>query len=128
MKKIFVLMTLSLLLMGLLTGCCSHVWFAATCTTPKTCQECGEVEGEALGHTWEEATCTTAKTCTVCAATEGEKINTDPRFTTADTKEIRGKWTCETVLTGEMLGTTGYLEELPATLVYEFKNNGDLLQ
>lgn len=154
MKKIFVLMTLSLILVGLLTGCCSHVWYAATCTAPQTCQECGETKGEALGHTWQEATCTTPKTCTackvtegealghtweeatteapktcsVCALTEGEKINTDPRFTTAATKEFHGKWTCETVLTGEMLGTTGYLEELPVTLVYEFKNNGDVLQ
>lgn len=154
MKKVFMLLTLSLLMLGLLTGCCSHVWYAATCTAPKTCQECGETEGEALGHTWEDATCTTPKTCStcketegealghtwqeatteapktcsICQQTEGEKINTDPRFTTAATKELQGKWTCQTVLTGEMLGTTGYLEELPVTLVYEFKNNGDMLQ
>lgn len=154
MKKVFMLLTLSLLMLGLLTGCCSHVWYAATCTAPKTCQECGETEGEALGHTWEDATCTTPKTCSTCKETEGEalghtwqeatteapktcstcqqtegeKINTDPRFTTAATKDLQGKWTCQTVLTGEMLGTTGYLEELPVTLVYEFKNNGDMLQ
>ena len=31
---------------------CSHVWKAATCTTPKTCTKCGETEGEALGHSY----------------------------------------------------------------------------
>ena len=32
-----------------------HTWADATCTTPKTCTECGETEGEALGHTAGEA-------------------------------------------------------------------------
>lgn len=35
-----------------LAGCgCQHQWEEATCTTPKTCTQCGETEGEALGHT-----------------------------------------------------------------------------
>ena len=29
-----------------------HDWVAANCTTPKTCEECKETEGEALGHDW----------------------------------------------------------------------------
>lgn len=154
MKKLITLLTLTLLLMGILTGCCNHVWYAANCTTPKTCSECGEIEGEALGHTWTEATCTEPKTCSVCKATEGEalghtweeatteapktcsvckttegeKINTDPRFTTAATKEFHGKWTCEVTLTGEMLGAEGYLDEIPATLIYEFQNDGAVSQ
>lgn len=58
-----------------LTGCClSHEWTEATCTAPKTCSKCQEIEGEALGHNWEEATCTTPKTCNVCKATEGEAL------------------------------------------------------
>lgn len=152
MKRKLAIVTLIILMVGILSGCCSHVWYAATCTAPKTCQECGETEGEALGHTWVEATCLTAKTCstcketegealghqweeatteapktcTVCGQTDGEKINTDPRFTTAATKDFQGKWTCEAVFTGEMLGTTGYLDEVPATLHYHFKNNGDM--
>ncbi len=48
-----------------------HTFSDATCTTPKTCTECGEVEGTSLGHTFTDATCTTAKTCTVCGETEG---------------------------------------------------------
>ena len=51
-----------------------HTWSEATCTTPKTCTECGETEGEVLGHTWVEATCTEPKTCSVCGATEGEAL------------------------------------------------------
>ena len=34
-----------------LAGCGhQHSWEDATCDTPKTCSECGETEGEALGH------------------------------------------------------------------------------
>ncbi len=51
---------------------CAHVWKDADCTTPKTCETCGETEGEAAGHTWKEADCVTPKTCTACNATEGE--------------------------------------------------------
>ena len=51
-----------------------HTWLEATCTKPKTCSECGETEGEALGHTWEEATCTKPKTCSVCGETEGKAL------------------------------------------------------
>lgn len=43
-----------------------HTWADATCTAPKTCTECGETEGEALGHSWEDATCAAPKTCSVC--------------------------------------------------------------
>lgn len=63
------------LITGLLTGCCmSHEWKEATCTEPKTCAKCGEIEGEALGHTWVEATCSAPKTCGVCGETEGEPV------------------------------------------------------
>lgn len=59
----------------LLTGCGhEHTWKEATCTEPKTCSECGEIEGEALGHTWVEATCAEPKTCSVCGETEGEVL------------------------------------------------------
>jgi len=43
---------ISLMVFTMLTGCCiSHKWIEATCTTPKTCSKCDEIEGEALGHT-----------------------------------------------------------------------------
>lgn len=59
----------------MLTGCGhEHTWSEATCTEPKTCSECGETEGEALGHTWVEATCAEAKHCSVCGETEGEPL------------------------------------------------------
>ncbi len=57
----------------MLTGCGhTHTWSEATCTEPKTCNACGETEGEALGHTWADATCAKPKTCTVCGEVEGE--------------------------------------------------------
>ena len=50
---------------------CTHSWISANCTTPKTCNKCGEVIGDALGHKWIAATCTTPKTCEVCGLETG---------------------------------------------------------
>ncbi len=64
-----------LFISAILSGCClKHQWADATCTQPKTCEKCGETQGEALSHTWGEATCTAPKTCSVCNATEGEPL------------------------------------------------------
>ena len=53
-----------------------HSWTEATCTSPKTCATCNEIEGEPLGHIEEiipgkDATCleaglTEGKKCSVC--------------------------------------------------------------
>lgn len=75
MKKYVALLTVMLLTVALLSGCClSHEWQDATCETPKTCAKCQETEGEALGHKWVDATCETPKTCSVCSQTEGEAL------------------------------------------------------
>lgn len=61
----------------LITGCDlfhSHTYQSATCTKPKTCTECGETVGEALGHKYAEATCTEAKICKTCGHTIGEAL------------------------------------------------------
>ena len=66
---------LCILMSLMLFGCKhKHIWIDATCTTPKTCEKCGETEGKPTAHTWLEATCTAPKTCSVCGATEGEPI------------------------------------------------------
>ena len=75
MKKILTLLLLCILI-GLF-GCSpkhEHSWKEANCEESKTCTECGETEGEALGHEWAEATCTTPKTCLRCGKTEGEAL------------------------------------------------------
>ena len=36
-----------------------HTWVDATCTAPKTCSDCGETEGEALGHAYFYNVCLT---------------------------------------------------------------------
>ena len=38
-------------------GLHEHAWTEATCESAKTCETCGEIEGEALGHNWSDATC-----------------------------------------------------------------------
>lgn len=74
---------------------CSHVWAPATCTTPVTCEICGEASGLALGHQWIDATYSAPKTCSVCFATEGEKLKVDPIYiNNMDYCEKSGKlWT-----------------------------------
>lgn len=151
-KKLICLLALAVCLLAL-TGCCFHSeWYAANCTTPKTCVECGETEGEALGHTWVDATCTAPKTCSVCnltegealghewqeatteapqtcsvcALTEGERIITDERFTTAATKDIQGTWAAEMSLPGEYMGVEGFQEELKMEIVLELGNDGTM--
>lgn len=75
MKKKLCLLAAAVVCLCLLAGCeCKHQWMDATCTQAKTCEKCGETEGEPLGHRWQEATCTTPRTCTVCGETEGEAL------------------------------------------------------
>ena len=62
----------------------THEWVEATCTTPKTCADCGVKEGAALGHDFANyvddgnATCTTdgtqTATCSICSATDTKVI------------------------------------------------------
>lgn len=180
MKKKMTILILALCCMALLTGCfckhevwndatclepktCAdcgetegaalgHVWMAATCEAPKTCEQCGQtegeakghdlveatcteakhctrcnlVEGEALGHDWQEATTEAPQTCARCNVTEGERIITDPRFTTASTAEIQGKWSYDVSMTGEMLGIPTLENPLVLQYIMEFGNDGTL--
>lgn len=76
-KKITAALLLTTLLV-LLSGCqCKHQWQAATCISPQTCSQCGEVQGEPLGHKWAEATCIEPKCCTICGATQGAPLDHD---------------------------------------------------
>lgn len=75
MKSKYIVFALSILTSFTITACGhEHQFTEATCTTPKTCNECQETEGEALGHTFTEATCTTPRTCSVCNLTEGNPL------------------------------------------------------
>ena len=152
MKKSYLLIVLALVLVLGLSACgCRHEnWNDADCVAPKTCAECGETEGEALGHSWTDATCEAPKTCTVCsltegealghdwqdattelpktcatcAATEGEKITTDSRFTTAAPADLQGKWVTETTVGGEEMGLEGFDAELTMQVILELGNDG----
>lgn len=70
------------------TGCAklfhTHTFADATCTTPKTCTECGATEGETLEHTYKAATCKVPKTCTICGHTEGATVAHSYKDATCD--------------------------------------------
>ena len=104
-----------------------HNWKPATCTSPKICDNCSETEGEPMEHNWQDATPEKPKTCADCGATEGEKLNIDSRFNTDSTKAFYGTWSCDVVLTASMLRLEGYLDQTNATLTMEFTKTGELI-
>lgn len=62
----------------MLTGCGhEHTYADATCTVQRTCIECGETEGEALGHNFIDATCEQPKICDRCGEINGEALGHD---------------------------------------------------
>ncbi len=103
MKKKLLLLALALCLVLTLAACgCKHeTWVDADCDTPKTCAECGETEGEALGHTWTDAACDTPKTCSRCGETEGEALGHNWNEATCKTAKFCSR--CSLV-EGEALG------------------------
>ena len=152
MKRTITILVSLLICTLLLAGCgCDHSWMAATCEEPKTCELCGETDGEAKGHNWAEATCTEAKhcencretkgeplghtweeatteapkTCTTCGETEGDRIITDPRFTTAAAKPLMGKWIGQCFFSAEDMGISGMNASLEIVMVMEFGNAGE---
>ena len=59
----------------LLAACsCSHSWVEATCTAPRTCSKCSQIQGFPADHSWVEADCETPVTCENCGKTEGEPL------------------------------------------------------
>lgn len=52
------------------TRVCVHSWKAASCTAPKTCRNCGAVEGGTLAHSWKAATFPALPTCSTCGGTK----------------------------------------------------------
>ena len=48
---------------------CEHKWKDATCTEPKSCELCGETDGEPLGHDFSQATFFAEGKCSRCDET-----------------------------------------------------------
>ena len=85
LKKLLYVSLCICLCVFMLTGCgCKHEWNEATCTAPKTCNLCGETEGEVLAHNYgdwvdldvenEERTCSVCDFYEVQAVDRKEKI------------------------------------------------------
>lgn len=103
-----------------------HAWVDADCENPKTCSNCKLTEGEALGHAWVDATTEAPKTCETCGLTEGERIVTDPRFTTAATAAIQGKWISTIEADGDAMGEPNFEGTISFSIVLELGNDGTM--
>ena len=103
-----------------------HAWVDADCENPKTCSNCKLTEGEALGHAWVDATTEAPKTCETCGLTEGERIVTDPRFTTAATAAVQGKWISTIEADGDAMGEPNFEGTISFSIVLELGNDGTM--
>ncbi len=76
MKKLLSVTVMLALCILVLAACgeCKHDWKKATCKDPKTCDKCGETEGEPKEHEWMDATCEEPKICVNCDETEGDPL------------------------------------------------------
>ena len=52
-----------------------HTWQDATCDLPKTCVECGQTTGKALGHIWDFAACESLQRCSRCEGFGGSYVS-----------------------------------------------------
>ena len=124
-RKLSILI-LILMLALVFTGCCKHEqWIDATCTTPRTCVECGEIEGAALGHIWIPRTTEIPETCTRCGETRGERIITDPRFTTASTIDFYGTWKGASSISGTLIAD-GLEAVMPVEITMVLNNDSTM--
>lgn len=124
-RKLSILILILALAM-VFTGCCKHEqWTDATCTTPKTCVECGEIEGAALGHIWQPRSTEAPETCSRCRETRGERIITDPRFTTASTIDFYGSWKGASSISGELI-SKGLTAVMPAKVTLTLHNDSTM--
>lgn len=106
-----------------------HSWIAATCETAKTCEACGKTEGEIPGHTWVDADCENAKTCSACGLTEGEALGHD--WQDATTEAPKTCATCaltegERIITDERF-TTADTIDYQGKWAYEFNMSGEMM-
>ena len=99
--KFLVLTMLLILAISAFASCTAleHNWAEATCTTPKTCTDCGITEGEALGHT-EQTVAGTAATCCETGLTEG-KICSVCNEVLVEQKVVLSLGHTEQILTGK---------------------------
>ena len=63
MKKLTALILVLAMSLALAACGCDHVWLAATCDTPKTCELCGKTMGTPRDHSIVDATCEEARHC-----------------------------------------------------------------
>ena len=95
-----------------------HTWADATCTAPKTCETCGETEGEALGHDYDniphDATCTAAgyveHICAIC-----DHTYTDGEVEALGHADENGDYKCDRCST-KMLPADGTALTIPQAL------------
>lgn len=124
-RKLSILILILVLAM-VFSGCCRHEeWTEANCTTPKTCVECGEIEGAALGHIWIPRTTEIPETCTRCGETRGERIITDSRFTTASTIEYYGTWKGASSISGTLIAE-GLEAVMPVEITIVLNNDSTM--
>lgn len=83
-----------------------HIWIEATCTEPKYCSICGEMDGKALGHVWAE------DVCMVCGEISLDESNAEVAETESNQEELFTDHYDEDVTDDDLSGNTDLVKEI----------------
>lgn len=112
LKKLLCITLCFCLCVFLLTGCgCKHEWKEATCTEPKTCNLCGETEGEVVEHNYGDWIDVDAenevRTCSVCDFSEVQTVDRKAKLISF----LEGHWEDYALVANDQIITYEYLRE-----------------
>lgn len=132
-KKMFCMVLCLCLCVSVLTGCgCKHEWMEASCTAPKTCNLCGETEGEVLAHSfngWVDVDAETEeRTCSVCDYSEQQTVDREAKLYSI----LEGHWIdYGSIINGQFL-TYEYMSEISdgdieeGNMTFDFDSQGNV--
>lgn len=112
LKKLLYITLCICLCVFVLTGCgCKHEWKEATCTDPKTCNLCGETEGEVVAHSYGDWVDVSAETeeriCSVCDYSEQQLVDRKAKLNSI----LEGRWEDFALIANDQIITYEYLRE-----------------
>lgn len=92
----------------------NHVWAEATCTSPKTCTDCGATEGKPLGHNFMPTVCTR---CGMEASGQKQDTPAETKPAVQDPeaeaeKLVTGLWKLDFIMSGETFEFIPYEGEI----------------
>ncbi len=127
LKKMLYITLCFCLCVFMLTGCgCKHEWISATCTEPKTCNLCGETEGEVLAHSYGDWVDVDAENeeriCSVCDFSEVQTVDRKAKLISL----LEGHWEDYALIAYDQIVTYENVEGLEdGQVTFDFDSQGN---